>query len=224
MTGSVDIARRGLGHLRWRPTRRAVLRRSLVLAASVLVAAGVAREHHSARRLEHRWELTPVAVATAAVEAGETLDRSNVAIRPTPSGMVPAGALESPPLGESAATGLAEGEILLEDRMVDRTAPRATVGAASMRLEPVAPTPELAAGDAVDVLAFDPAPAPDAHRDPEEDRTGDEVATVVARGARVLVAPGDEDHSLTLAVRNDDVTATAAAALGAGVVVVLPGG
>lgn len=164
-----------------------------------------------------------MAVATAAVAAGEPLDESNVAVRPTPSGMVPAGALEAAPVGESSATELVEGEILLEDRLSDAAMPTAPAGSASIRLEPVAPAPALEPGDSVDVLAFGTGSPSLPDRESELGTPDPQRATVVARGALVLVPPEGEDHSLTVAVRSRDVSATAAAALGTGVVVVMPG-
>lgn len=222
ITALAAATRRAVERLRWPPTRRALLRRLLVLTASAVLATGIALQHHSARQLEKRWELTPVAVATAVVAPGEPLDESNVALRPMPAGMVPRGALESSPVGEISATGLVEGEILLRDRLVDDASPRAPAGTASIRLEPVAPAPALEPGDSVDVLAFGAGAA--SLPDPGLEPPGEGGAMVVARGAQVLVPPEGEDHSLTVAVRSQDVTATAAAALGAGVVVVLRGG
>ncbi|MFV0317824.1 MAG: SAF domain-containing protein [Microthrixaceae bacterium] len=215
------------------------------------LAATTASRYSEATHLAARWDTgAAVLVATRHIQAGASIKRSDLSVRHPPDALTPSGALGSLPDGAVALADIANGEMLVAARVGPATAPVVPPGTSSVRLEPAVPAPSLEVGDLVDVLAWSgvdtvwPAETGSAETEAAETgsaetgsdradpRVGDGTdaqasapgAVVVATAAVVLVAPSGEDTSLTAAVARHDVPATAAAALGSGVVVVLRGG
>jgi Flp pilus assembly protein CpaB len=150
---------------------------------------------------------TPVIVAAHRLEAGESVDASDVEARTLPAIAVPDGALREPPFGRTVVAPVERGEILVGARVTDsHVLPAGTRGVAI-------PLDEghlrLNIGDRVDVIAaFDPTDVSD----------GGPPAFVLA--ANALVADVSET-SATVAVPVDDAPRVALALRQGAVVLVL---
>jgi hypothetical protein len=216
------------------PLRRSALRRIGALTVALLIATSVGLSATRAAHLRHRWDPTvEVLVALRDLPIGTSIQARDLAVRSWPAALVPAGYVEAlPPPSTLVTADIMAGEPLVEHR-TDR-ASSVPVGRGVVEIESPAPMPSVRAGDHVDVLASPPAvdelarlidpdrPGPDL-TDPDLTGTGSDqrrserveqpVAMVVAEDAIVMGAVDSEAASLTLAVADADVSATAAALL-----------
>jgi Flp pilus assembly protein CpaB len=178
--------------LRRRPTPYWLATGLLAIATGVAVSALVERADAAFARYGTSRR---VAVASHDLAEGETIGPGDVELRQVPSGLVPDGAVEQIPTGQTVRAPVYEGEVVVAARL----APAGLTGTAAL-LPPgtraiavpvdVASSLELDIGDAVDVLvALDPSVA------------SDEPAVTVARGAPV-VALGEA--AVTIAVTADE--------------------
>jgi Flp pilus assembly protein CpaB len=143
-----------------RALARPAVRRLLVATLSVVTAIVVVALVGGAQAARDRWGRTrPVVVATRDLAAGAALDGGAVVVRDRPLGVVPAGALRTPP---PAGTVVRQPIVAGEPVVGARLAPDGLTGAAALvpagqRALAVPPgpagTPPLAVGDRVDVVA-----------------------------------------------------------------------
>lgn len=204
--------------LRWRPSVAVrTLRRPLVwwamVAALALFTAGTINATLSEARAERdRWGSTQtVAIVSRAVPAGDPL-ASGIEWRDVPRATVPADAVDELSPDATARVALFPGEIVLRARVAgpgsDGLAGRLPPETSALAVPVAVGTPPLAIGDVVDV-----------HATPRG-FVGASATTTVARRAIVVVV---DDASITLAVADDDVGATAAALSGSDLAIALVG-
>lgn len=189
--------------------RRAARHRVLAWTLAVLVGLSVHRTLDGARTQRDAWGATrSVLVAVERIEAGAPFS-DRVAIRSLPRAAVPDAAVDAVPTGRRAARPIGPGEIVTADDLAptDRgpVAARLPPGTAGVQVV-VAGPPGVVTGDRVDVVGG-------------TDPYGTGPARL-AGDAEVLSVTGDV---VTLAVDLSEAAATAGAALGGPVaVVVLP--
>jgi pilus assembly protein CpaB len=182
--------------------------RAVAVAAAVGVLVTVVARVDAADRSRRRWgETSSVLVAVRDLPAGTTLGPGDVAPVDWPVAHSPDGALEDLPADRRLTTDVVRGEVLLGQRLG-----RAGEGAWSsllgdgetaVQLPLREPTPGVAVGDHVDVMAPVAATIPDV--------VAELSVEVVAHDARVLDV---RDDAVTVAVRRAEAVATAGAALG----------
>lgn len=204
-----------------RPGRRALVRRAVALGLALGVAWVVGDELGAARAERTGWGTSArVAVTTRPVGSGDELGPGSVELRDLPVALVPPSALRSIPSGRRTAGAVAEGEVLVAERLRPEGTGRigSTVGdrdrvAIAVPLGPTA-TP-VEPGDLVDVVA------PDTTATTAEDAGPVTLAGhTVAERATVLQV---DDGTATLGVHRSDGSAVADAALGGLVVLVVVG-
>jgi Flp pilus assembly protein CpaB len=204
--------------VRWRWRRRAV---GLWLAAAVLAATTgvvVDRAVSAAADARDGWGATAaVWVATADLPAGHVLVSDDLVARAWPAGLRPPSALDAAgggaaPVGSVLVAPVAAGEVLVAGRLAPAgLSPTAALVPADRRavLVPAGSgLPPLAPGDRVDLTTAPGVLEPGA------------AARVVSHDA-VVVAVGDD--GATVAVRVDELPATAGALAAQSVVVALAG-
>lgn len=197
-----------------RPVRRALRTRALAVLAAVVVTAFVAGRIDAADRARREWgATTQVLVVTHDLAAGRVVGADDVDTVTWPTALVPSGALAELPTDQRLTTDLAEGEVLLAHRLGrpgdGEWASLLDPGEVAVQLPLSDPAPGIGAGDRVDVVA------------PLAVTVTDGAAVqveVVADDARVLEVHHD---ALTVAVRSSQSSATAGAALGGLVSVVV---
>jgi pilus assembly protein CpaB len=200
--------------------RRAARRRVVAVLAAAAVTLWVVARVDAADRARREWGATStVLVVTRDLAAGATIGAGDVRADRWPTALVPDGALTELPAGRRLSAEVTRGEAVVEHRLARPGAGGwAAVlepGEAAVRLPLSGPMSGIVAGDRVDVLA--PGAPPDSV---EQNGVGSGMggATVVADDARVLEVHGD---SLVVAVRRTQSSATAGAALGGLVAVVV---
>ncbi len=215
-----------------RPVRRAARRRAVAVIAAVAVAWWVVVRVDAADRARREWGATStVLVVTRDLAAGAAIGAGDVRAVRWPTALVPDGALSELPEGRRLTSAVAPGEALVDHRLArpgaGGWAALLEPDEAAVRLPVSGPTAGIVAGDRVDVLA--PGAPPDTieldggeldrgELDRDELDAGTSGVTVVADDARVLQVHGD---SLVVAVRRAQASATAGAALGGLVAVVV---
>src|SRR5579885_2549668 len=101
---------------RWH--RRPLVRWSLAAALALTTAAAVRAEAHRAEAARRAWgNEQRVAVATRALPAGTVIAPGDVEVRSWPAGLVPSGALDRTPVGDTVRAAIARGEAVLADRL-----------------------------------------------------------------------------------------------------------
>lgn len=140
-------------------------------------------------------------VARQAIRPGEAIREDMVELRAVPEAVVPAGRLTSvaQALGRTALVPLAADEVLLPERLsggggagLSRRLPDGRWAMVLPGAWLASPIPELAAGDRLDVLAY------------QAGQPADQAGVIVA-GIEVLTATGDQ--ALTLAVTLEEAAA-----------------
>ena len=178
--------------LRRRPTPYWLATGLLAIATGLAVSTVTGRAEAA---FERYGTSQRVAVAARDLVAGETIGRGDVELREVPSGLVPDGALDEIPAGQTVRAPVYAGEVVVAARLAPLglrgTAALLPTGARAIAVPVDAATGlALDIGDSVDVLvALDPSVA------------ADEPAVTVARGA-VVVAVGEA--SVTIAVTADE--------------------
>jgi Flp pilus assembly protein CpaB len=198
-----------------RPARRALLRRAAALSVCTAVCLAVVHRVQDADRVRERWGATThLLVTTRDLPPGALLAAGDVRLVEWPEAHAPSGSIDALPHDRRLSAPVAAGEVLVAHRFaaIDRGEWTAMLAPdqVAVQLPLPAPLPGVAVGDLVDVIAPDGATLPDV--------SGGVVVERVASGARVLHL--DEQHA-TLAVRRDEAAATAGAALGGLVAVVV---
>lgn len=201
---------------RARIVRRVVRHPVVFWAAATLVAAATgAFVHTLVARADvalHQWgDTRPAVVALVALDRGDVVVASDVALREMPAALVPTGAVSALPIGDVVASPMYAGEVVVAGRLaagslrgVAALLPPGTRGIAV----PVGPaTVDVLPGDAVDVLAtFDPS-MPD-------------PTFAVAEGALVVAV---DEQAVTIAVPVEDAPRVAFAVAQAQVTLLLNG-
>lgn len=189
----------------WSPgRRRSRRRRATAFALAVVVALGVHRSVTSADAARREWsDVRTVLTLRRALDAGGRVTSGAVVVRRVPSAAVPDDALDALPEGATAAVSLDRGSVLARSLLADRSSSRTARALPPGHVGLVVRTGELprlaVRGDRVDVIA----PGWD---DP------------VALDATVLAV---SDDATTVAVRERDATAVAAASLSGPVALVV---
>jgi Flp pilus assembly protein CpaB len=190
--------------------RRPPLYWSLVALLAAAPAVVICLQFAEARRARDGWlERRSILVTRDEVGVGDVLDAGDVEARAWPVGLVPDGALESLPDPAVAAAPMAAGEPVVSARLG-----RPALGPVGALVPPgaravavprgTAPLP-LTVGDTVDVVSTLDAAA----------------ASLVATGALVVHV---DASTAVVAVRADELPATAAAVVTGGVTLALSGG
>ncbi|CAN5615803.1 hypothetical protein BH10ACT3_BH10ACT3_05970 [soil metagenome] len=200
-----------------RVARRAARLRVLSLALALGVAWTVTTVVQDARATEQSFGRTaPVAVAVVAIEQGQVVGPEAVELRAVPARFVPRGAVAEIPTGRRARAPIAEGEMLVAARLAEPGA-----GATAAGLDPgtqavTVPRGDSAApvrvGDVVDVIAVRVASSGGASAESAEFYGVSTDAVSTEAVARSAVVRWVDDAAVTLQVRDDQVTATVAAA------------
>ena len=155
-----------------------------------------------------RAAMVPTALALVArqpIRPGEIISDSMVEVRPVPEAVVPAERLTSAAqaLGRTVLVPLAADEVILPQRLsgageagLSRRLPDGRWGMVLPAAWLASPVPELAAGDRVDLLAY------------QAGQPVDQAALIVA-GLEVLAVGGEaaEAQALTLAVKVEEAAA-----------------
>jgi Flp pilus assembly protein CpaB len=189
--------------------RRPPLYWSLVALLAAVPAVVIGLQFAEARRARDTWlERRSILVTREAVAVGDVLDAGDVEARAWPVALLPDGSLEVLPDPAVAAAPMAPGEPVLRSRLGrPALSPVAALVPAGARAVAVprgtAPLP-LAVGDTVDVVSTLDAAA----------------ASVVATGALVVHV---DASTAVIAVRADELPATAAAVVTGGVAIALSG-
>lgn len=146
-------------------------RRSLVylLLALILAAlAGVLTFRYLEDLRAAALPTAQVLVARRDIRPGEVIDAGAVEVRPVPHNVIPEGALRQPAeaVGRTAVVPIAAGEVLLPAKVTTggTLAARLPDGRWAMVLPAgwlASPLPELAAGDRIDLLAYQPGQPPE---------------------------------------------------------------
>lgn len=214
---------RGLDPLRLpRPVRRAARRRAVAVLAAVMVTVWVVARVDAADRSRREWGATStVLVATRELPSGAAIGAGDVRAVRWPAALVPDGALSGLPEGRRLTSAVTPGEALVDHRLArpgaGGWAAMLERDEAAVRLPLSGPMSGIVAGDRVDVLA--PGATGDVvGPDTVAPGVGADGVTVVADGARVLQV---RDDALVVAVRRTQSSATAGAALGGLVAVVV---
>jgi len=183
----LDPAASTLHRLR-RSTRRAVLRRRRWLAAAAAAGAVVTGVAATADPPPDR---VPVAVAGRDLPAGTVLragDLEQVGFAP---GSLPAGVLAEAAVGRTLAAPVREGEAVTDVRLVGPALadPEPGLVAVPVRLPDAGMVDLLRVGDAIDLVATDPAAGLAAATDPVSTGASGGGSVVVARDVPVLALP-----------------------------------
>lgn len=127
----------------------------------------------------------PALIATRTIEPGEPLTATNVIVAPRPVGHLPEGAMDDHPLDSVAASTIAAGEIVVEERIVGSDPATAlSVGERAVTIPmPLAPPP-VRIGTVVDLVAISGGDSPFA-------------ASATSLGTGRVTAIGD--HAITIA-------------------------
>jgi Flp pilus assembly protein CpaB len=198
-----------------RPARRALARRATAAAVCVAVCLSVVQQVHDAERTRARWgTTTELLVATRDLPPGATVGPGDVRRVEWPDALAPTAAIDTLPTDARLRAPVGNGEALVSHRFAsaDRGEWASVLAPdqVAIQLPLAAALPGAAVGDRVDVLAPDTSTLPEV--------TGSVVAQRVATDARLLQL--DEQHA-TVAVRREEASATAGAALGGLVTVVV---
>ncbi len=183
-----------------------------------MVATAVATTISGAAATRSEWgDVAAVVVATEPVPAGSDVGVTNFELAEWPTALVPTGALSAVPAGARTNVDMAAGEVLSEQRLagsgVGRTAALLGDDEVAVSVPLGEPGAVVEPGDLVDIYA------PSAGGESFDSLPALEVR-LVARGAKVLSSRSD---AVTLAVDDRTAAATAAAALGGLVSIVVVG-
>lgn len=189
-------------------------RRTVAVAALALVCASVVWRitSHASATAAALGTTTEVWVAETAVAAGDVIDAEDVVATERPQAFVPPRAVRDDPVGLTARQTIAEGEVVVADRVAEHGDGAAALVPAGWRGVAV-PTyearPPVQPGSLVDVVVtVDPA-------------FGDGGGLLVADA--VVVHVDDAGDTVTVAVPSDDVAALAAAQIAGVVTLALSG-
>ena len=208
------IRRRVIVRRRLLPRRvrhHALVRAGAVIVLVLLAASVIQRTAASAMDARRRWgQEQTVVVARHRIAMGDVIEPDAITKESWPAALVPAGAIETSPVGRTVVAAIEPGEAVL----LARLAPEGLSGLAALvpsgwraLAVPVGPAVvALAVGDRVDLIAgFDAASA----------STDQAPAFTVAEDAIVVAV---DDQRITVAVREDDA-ARVAFAIVAGTVI-----
>jgi Flp pilus assembly protein CpaB len=173
------------------------------LAAGLVVSGAV----ESARAEATRFGApVPLVVARRDLAPGTILRAGDVEVTERPAGVVPAGAIDRPPLGAVVTQTVLAGEALVAVRL-DRDGPMAE-GTRALALPTGPGRLDLRPGDRVDVLAtFDPLITP---RGEDPTVTVAHAATVVGVGGRAVTVAVTEAEAPRVAFALSQATITLA--------------
>lgn len=214
-------------------TRRRLARQILSLSTAALVAYGVFTAVDGANDVRRAWGTTrSVVVTTSAISPGDEITRSDIRVAQIPVAMVPADAI--PGTAEDDATGplpdglvgsratapLGVGEILTNTDVTgtanSRFAGMLASGESAVTIATVPGSHGLEAGDLIDIYG----PTMAGESESLASAASGLSMSLLCRGARVL---GVDDSTVTLIVRDPEVTNVLTAADSGRVSLVLTG-
>lgn len=230
-----------LRQLAWsRPTRRAAAARLLAIGLAIAAFGFTALITNAARDVREQWDSTvDVLVARQDLEVGSVIAADSHRVERRPVALIPEGALIAPPSAGSVVTvAILEGEPLVEARVSDQDSRRTPLpaGRVALDIELTRASSGIGLGDHVDVLTINSEqlvgldPSNRGQAPPETGSTQEagsnqhdappEAFAVTGDAIVVSIASLDRGTVLTLAVKEDDVPAAAAAAMNSPLLVV----